>query len=128
MKSIVRLAGLLALFSTLGTAETWSGALVDAKCYGWFRGNSRSSLQFVDRNTAWMISYCAPSLKTGCFEVVPEDGGTFPLDSYGNAQAWALVRKIGRRSILVVQVNGEKKGKDILVSSLTLKRVLRRNS
>ena len=128
MKSVARVAGLLILFSTLGHAAKWSGALVDAKCYAWFRGNTRSTLKFVDRNTAWMISFCAPSLKTGCFELVPEDGGTFPLDTYGNAQAWALVRKIGRRRILVVEVTGKKEGKDVLVSDLRLKRVLRRNS
>jgi hypothetical protein len=128
MKSIIRVAGLLFLFSTLGSAATWSGALVDAKCYAWFRGNTRTTLKFVDRNTAWMISYCAPTLKTGCFELVPEDGSTFPLDSYGNAQAWALVRKFRKRRILVVEVTGVKQGKDVVVSGVKLMRVVRRNS
>lgn len=128
MKSIIRAAGLLAMLSTLASAGTWSGVLVDGKCYAGFRGNTRSSLQFVDRDTAWVIRYCAPRLKTGCFAVVPANGGTFPLDSNGNAQAWALVRKTGKRRILVVEVAGIKKGKDIAVSAIKVMKVLPRDS
>jgi hypothetical protein len=127
LNTIIQVAGLLTMLSTLASATTWSGVLVDGKCYAGFRGNTRSSLRFVDRDTAWMIQYCAPTFKTGCFVVVPVDGGTFPLDSHGNAQAWALVRKIGKRRLLVVEVDGVKKGKDVAVSTIKLTKVLPRN-
>jgi hypothetical protein len=130
MKSVIRVAGLLtmfATFATLGSATTWSGVLADAKCYASFRGDTRSSTQFVERDTAWMIRYCAPRYKTGCFVVVPVDGRTFPLDSRGNAEAWALVRKIGRRRVMVVQVAGVKKGKDVEVSTIKVTKVLPRH-
>jgi hypothetical protein len=127
MKSMILVTGLLTMLSTLGSATTWSGVLVDGKCYAAFKGDTRSSLRYVDRDTAWMIRYCAPRLGTGCFAVVPVDGGTFPLDKNGNAQAWALVRKIGRRRVAVVEVAGIKKGKDIAVSNIKVKRVLPRN-
>jgi hypothetical protein len=130
MKSIIRVAGLLtmfATFATLGSATTWYGSLVDARCYAAFRGNVRSSLMYVDRDTAWMIRYCAPRFKTSSFAVVPIDGRTFPLDKQGNAQASGLVRKIGRRRVMMVQVAGVRKGKDIAVSSVKVTRVLPRH-
>jgi hypothetical protein len=126
MKSIIRVAGLFALLATAGFARTWSGVLVDAKCYAEFKGDTRSSLLYVDRDMSWMIQYCAPSLRTGCFAVVPLDGNTFPLDTQGNAQAWALVRRAGKRPLLWVQVVGEKAGRDVKVNTVRVTKVFRR--
>jgi hypothetical protein len=126
MKSIIRVAGLLVLVATIGCAKTWSGVLVDAKCYAGWRGDTRSSLQYVDRDMSWIIQYCAPRLNTKSFAVVPLDGRTFPLDSQGNAQASALVRKAGKRPLLWVQVVGEKPGRDVRVNRVRVTRVLRR--
>jgi hypothetical protein len=74
-----------------------------------------------------MIRYCAPRYKTSSFAVVPIDGGTFPLDKQGNAQASGLVRKVGRRRVMIVQVAGVRKGKDIAVSTVKVTRVLPRH-
>jgi hypothetical protein len=127
MKLIIRLAGLLGLAGTLGFAATWSGVLVDAKCYADMQGNGRSSLYYVDRDTNWIVRYCAPRFKTARFEVVPVDGSSFLLDSNGNSQASALVRKVGKKRLLVVQVAGVKSGRDIKVNTVKLIRVLRKN-
>jgi hypothetical protein len=127
MKLIIRLAGLLSLAGTLSFATTWSGVLVDARCYASMQGNTRSTLFYVDRDTNWIVRYCAARPKTARFVVVPVDGSSFPLDSNGNAQASSLVRKVGKRRLLVVQVAGVKKGRDIKVNTVKLTRVLRRN-
>jgi hypothetical protein len=127
MKLILRLAGMLGMVATLGFATTWSGALVDAKCYAAFQGNSRSTLYYVDRDTSWMIGYCAPRVKTQSFELVPVSGASFPLDSHGNAQASGIVRKVGKKRLIVVQVAGVRKGKkDVAVSSVKVVKVLPR--
>jgi hypothetical protein len=127
MKLIIRLAGMLGLVATLGFATTWSGSLVDAKCYAAMVGNTRSSMSYVDRDTSWEIGYCAPRFKTKSFELVPVSGASFPLDSHGNAQASAIVRKIGKKRLIVVQVAGIRKGKkDVAVSTVKVVRVLPR--
>jgi hypothetical protein len=126
MKLILRLAGIFGMVATLGFATTWSGSLVDARCYAGFQGSKKSAMHYVDRDTSWVIGYCAPRVRTSSFVVVPVDGGTFPLDSHGNKQASAIVRKVGRRRLILVQVAGVKKGNNVAVSTVKLARVFPR--
>jgi hypothetical protein len=128
MNLITRVAGLLTMVGTLGFATTWSGVLVNAKCYADMQGNTRGSLYYVDRDTSWIVRYCAPSPKTNSFEfVLPLNGSAFPLDSQGNAQASAIMRKIGKKRLPVVQVVGVKSGQQVKVRAVRLMRVLRKN-
>jgi hypothetical protein len=126
MKSLILVAGLLSMLS-IGSAKTWSGVLVDGKCLARLRDNPSATLPFVDRDTEWMVRYCTPSKRTGCFDIVPTDGGTLRLDKHGNAEAWALVRKLGRRRLVQVEVAGVKKGQNIAVTTMKVTRVLNRN-
>ena len=50
-------------------AESWSGALVDPKCYEALERNvnPRDTLIYVDRDTNQEIRYCTPKKKTKLF-------------------------------------------------------------
>jgi hypothetical protein len=120
MKLFIWLAGLLGLGATLGFAETWPGALVDAKCYAAFERNTKQTLFYVDRDIGTEIRYCTPSAKTSSFAVVQEDSLALALDAEGNAQAAELVKKVGRKSPILVDVAGEKVQNTIKVTTLSL--------
>jgi hypothetical protein len=79
---------------------------------------------YVDRDIAEEIGDCVPRFKTHVFEVVQLDEVPIDLDSRGNAQCAALVRKYGKKPLLLVQVVGEKSGHTVKVRSVTVMRVL----
>lgn len=117
MHSIV----LCCLSSALSYAETWSGTLVDSKCYANKERNVNppDTLTSVDRDQNQEIRYCAPSAKTKYFAVVRHDGLSFNLDSVGNAKAAELTRKISKKSRFLVVVTGEMNGHTIKVDSFS---------
>jgi hypothetical protein len=55
MKLILRLAGIIGMVATLGFATTWSGSLVDGRCYAGFQGSKKSAMHYVDRNTSTTV-------------------------------------------------------------------------
>lgn len=121
MAALLRIA-LLACFSAgLSFAGTWSGVLVDARCWG-FRErnvNPRDTLTFVDRDRNLELSFCTPNAKTKSFAVVPEDGVSLALDAAGNAKAAEVVKQANRKSPLVVDVTGEVNKNTIAVASIS---------
>jgi hypothetical protein len=118
----VHLIALLCLSSAPGYAGTWSGTLVDSKCYANEERNvnPNDTLTAVDRDQNQMIRYCAPSAKTKTFAVVRHDGLIFNLDSAGSVKAAELVRKVGKKSRFAVVVNGEVSGHKIKVDSISM--------
>jgi hypothetical protein len=120
----MRLAALLSLSPALSLAGSWSGSLVDSKCYDARERNVNptDTLFNVDRDGNWEIRYCSPSAKTKLFAVVPSDGPSLKLDSAGNAKASELVRQMGRKSHLVVAVTGEITRNTIKVDSISISR------
>lgn len=113
---------LLACFSAaLSFAGTWSGVLVDAKCWGFSERNvnPRDTLTFVDRDRNLEIGMCTPNAKTKAFAIVPPDGVSFGLDAAGNAKATDLVRNSGNKSLLRVNVVGDLIDKTIAVASIS---------
>ena len=128
MTATIRLATLLALSfatSALGLAETtWSGSLVDAKCYGYeeHNVNPTDTLTSVDRDQNQEIRYCSPNPKTRAFVLVQHDGTSFALDSAGNAKAAELVRQSPKKRPFPVAVSGEMSKKAIKVDSISLLR------
>jgi len=114
----MRLATLLMLASTLGFAESWSGLLVDSKCYANEQTNVNKDATTVDRDMNAEIRYCAPDAKTKSFGVVLLDWDSLKFDSAGNAKAAELVRSDGKRSVLDITVTGTQKKDGIGVSSL----------
>jgi hypothetical protein len=107
--TLIRVAALFCLSSALGFAESWSGALVDSKCYGYLECNVNptDTMTYVDRDKNSEIRYCSASAKTKSFAVVLQDGLNFDLDTAGNAKAADLVRSSGKKSLFVVIVTGE---------------------
>jgi len=115
-------AALLCFSSALSFAESWSGALVDSKCYASEERNvnPKDTLIYVDRDTNQEIRYCSPVAKTKSFAIVQYDGLTLNLDTAGNAKAADLVRKGGKKKArFAVVINGEQSRNTIKVDSIS---------
>ena len=125
MKPIDRAAALLGLTATLAFATTWTGPLVDAKCYASLENNTGPDSSYVDRDFTGMIRYCSPRAKTTSFAVVQPGGIPLRLDERGNSQAAELVPNTGKKRILIVSVMGEKIHKTLKVTKLYLVRTIR---
>src|ERR1700733_6465989 len=100
MLFITRVTVLLCSSALLSLAESWSGSLVDSKCYAAEERNVNptDTLTCVDRDGNREIRYCAPSAKTKLFAIVPSVGPAVRLDPTGNAKAAELVRLTGKKS------------------------------
>jgi hypothetical protein len=120
----MRLAALLCLSSVFSFAGSWSGTLVDSKCYDSeeLNVNPTDTSTSVDRDKNLEIRYCSPSAKTKSFTVVQHDGLSFKLDSAGNTKAAELVRKTGGKSLFTVAVTGELNRNTIKVDSISVAR------
>ena len=122
--TLAKFAGLLCLTSAPIFAGTWSGALVDSKCYESRERNvgPNDTLTSVDRDTREEIRYCSATPKTKSFTLVPETGPTFKLDSAGNTKAAQFVQGIGKKTLLVVNVTGAMNKNTIQVDSISAAR------
>jgi hypothetical protein len=87
MALAMRFAVLLCLSSALGRAETWSGTLLDSRCWDFEENNTKAVSIYVDRDRNMEIRFCSPTAKTKSFAVVLPDGMNLKLDSAGNAKA-----------------------------------------
>jgi hypothetical protein len=122
MTLISRLAAVVSITSALGFAASWSGYLVDAKCYSSQQRNARDGLNAVEVDRGFEVKACAPSVKTQSFTVVLDNGESFKLDAAGNANAAGLVRKSIKRSLVLVDVAGEREEGTVKVHSISLVR------
>jgi len=122
MELTLRLAALCCLASALSFAGSWSGWLVDSKCYAALERNKSptDTLSYVDRNKSDEVRYCRPNAKTKSFAVVDQDGLSFNLDASGNAKAAELVRSAGKKSAGGVMVTGELTGNTLKVDSISI--------
>jgi len=118
----MRVAILLLLLAGPGLAASWSGYLVDSKCYAALQRNRnpRDMAPQVDRDMDYQIRYCVPKAKTKAFAIVLEDWSPLKFDPSGNAKAAALVAKIGRKPFLRVNVSGELNNGVITVQSIAV--------
>jgi hypothetical protein len=121
MSHAMRLAVLAALSTAAGFAETWSGPLVDSKCYAAEQRNVNptDTETFVDRDRNYEIRYCSPTQKTKLFAIVGQDGQRLKFDPAGNAKAAELVRNVTKKHVFAVAVSGEMVGKAIKVDSIS---------
>ena len=115
---------LLCLSSAFAYSGTWSGTLVDSKCFAIaeLNVNPTDTLTYVDRDQNQELRLCSAGTKTKSFAIVQHDGVSFNLDSAGNAKAAEIVRKTARKSTLAVVVTGEMSGKAIKVDSISMDR------
>ena len=121
-KKPMLLAVLVYLSSTIGLAETWSGTLVDSRCWGFAENNTKDVSIYVDRDRNMEIRSCSPTAKTKSFAVVLPDGLTLKLDAEGNAKAADLIQKVGKESPVTVGVTGEKNRNTIKADSISIMR------
>jgi hypothetical protein len=118
MKLTSRLALLLTL-ACLSFAASWSGALVDAKCYTSAQQNT-SHGHPGSTDTKRAIRSCSPNENTTLFSVVQRVGMTFTLDSDGNEKARQLVLKEGKKSPFMVDVSGEITQDSLKVNTISI--------
>jgi hypothetical protein len=121
VRAVIPLAILIALSAAPGFARTWTGSLVDSKCYAAMERNANptTTLQDVNRDRLFEIRYCHPSPKTKSFTLVDYDGQSVNLDDAGDAKASALVQSLGKRRYYEVDVTGQLVGKAIQVDSIS---------
>jgi hypothetical protein len=120
---MTRLLAVLSLVSTLGFAESWSGALVDAGCYTREEQNVTNKGDFdTNHDRSFEIRQCSPGAKTTKFAVVDHDGQSFKLDATGNAKAAMLVSDQHLTGRLDVTVSGRKSGETVVADSISANR------
>jgi hypothetical protein len=121
---LMRLTTLACLSATLTLAGSWSGVLVDSKCWGYEERNVNptDTLTYVDRDGNLEIRLCSPSPKTKSFAIVQQDGLSFNLDSAGDAKAADSSGKPGRNLSFTVGITGEMIKHTIKVDSTPMAR------
>jgi hypothetical protein len=119
-----RLAALVCFSSPLSFAGSWSGALVNSKCWTAEERNVNpaDTTTFVDRDRNLEIRFCSPNAKTKSFAIVLPDGLSFQLDAVGNAKAAELIRQSGKGSVFTVAVTGEMIEHTVKVDSISMAR------
>jgi len=106
------------LASGVGFAASWSGALVDAKCFG-SRERNVSHQDPAGRNIRADINQCSPKAKTKEFGIVQDDGSSLTFDASGSQKATEFMRTAGKQSPFKVTVTGERNGNKIKVDSIS---------
>ncbi len=121
MTLTLRLAFLLPIVPVLSLAASWSGALVDGRCFASAQQNvSHGHPGSTDTKRA--IRSCSPTKKTESFSIVEQVGTTFNLDSDGNHKAHALVVKEGKKSPFRVTVTGDMDQETLKVETISMAR------
>src|SRR5579862_599165 len=126
MGNLVRLAvgiaGLLYLAPAGTAARSWSGYLVDSKCYEIEEQNVNPSdtNTYVDRDKDLEIRLCSPNAKTKSFAVVPQDWKMVRFDPAGNAKAAELVHNTAKQRVYLVTIAGEMDRDSLKVDSISM--------
>lgn len=115
---------LVGLCSTPALAGSWTGVLVDGKCYANEESNVNPDDIGVDaaRDRNLEVRYCRPTPHTKSFTLVQPDGQSFVLDAAGNQKAAGIAARAPKKSHLVVTVNGEANRGTIAVTAVSFLR------
>lgn len=105
--------------SQLTFAQSWTGVLVDAKCFQTAQPSYSESDSPATKDANLEIRLCSPKAKTRLFAVVPRNGDAVVLDTAGNAKAAELVHQRTSKGPVFVTVNGEKNNNKVLALELT---------
>ena len=116
------LAALICLAPAPACAKTWSGVLVDSRCYAAEERsvNPNYTYNHAYRDTDQEIRICSPSTKTKSFSVVVHSGFGFKLDPAGSERAAEIVRQMGTKHRVQVTVTGEMSKDGIEVGSISV--------
>jgi hypothetical protein len=122
MRRITLVAALVFFGTATVFAESWTGDLVDSRCYTSQENNVNpfDPVSNVNHDRGYEIVVCRPNARTQSFTVVDSDGRSFQLDSSGNSKVADLVRQADKKSRLLVTVTGEKHKDAVTVDSIAL--------
>jgi hypothetical protein len=103
-------------------AESWTGDLVDSRCYASEENNVNpfDPPSNVNHDRGYEIRVCRPNARTKSFAIVDPDGRTFQLDPSGNNRVAEFVRQTDKKSRLLVTVTGDKCKNTVSVDSISL--------
>jgi hypothetical protein len=107
MALTLRLLLLASLTSALSLAESWSGLLVDSRCYTSSQNNMKAGSHPASTDIGRTLRVCAATARTRAFAIVQHDGTSVGLDADGNQKAHELVMKRGKMSQYEVNVTGD---------------------
>ena len=113
----MRIISLVLLSSALSFAGTWSGTLVDARCWGYLK--HKSAVSPAERNQNQDVRQCSPKAKTKSFAVLTPEGNALGLDAAGHARAELTEAAQGKAPIKVVVTGEQHTKKSIQVSSIS---------
>jgi hypothetical protein len=116
----MRVATLLLCASALGFAGSWSGFLVDSRCYASRQNNVSRNTTTVTRDMDMDIRFCSPGAKTREFAVVLNDWQSLKFDPAGNERASELVQRAPKRSVFRIAVSGVLNKKTLKVGSISV--------
>ena len=106
-RSNLRINCLLFLFPALGLAGTWTGVLVDSKCYDTAARNVNPWEPYHDQS--YDVRLCRPTGRTKVFAIVQGDWTRLKLDPSANTQAAEVVRNSDKKKhYWGVVITGEK--------------------
>lgn len=115
MRSRLAISLFVCLTPMLGLAESWSGVLVDSKCYDSAARNVNPREPYRDQ--ALDVRLCNPTPRTKTFAIVQADWLRLKLDSSVNAEAAELVRA-NKKTYLGVVITGERNKDTVQVQSI----------
>jgi len=114
MRRILTMCAVVAVFTTLALAESWTGKLIDASCADQAKGDQQK------------MATCDPTSATTAFALVAS-GKTFKLDDAGNAKAAEALKSRADRAAnpstpqstsVTAKVTGTKEGDALKVEAI----------
>jgi hypothetical protein len=99
-------AVLFVLFASSGFAASWSGYLVDSKCWDSRQSNVSIDSPTVSRDMREDVVYCSPTDDTRAYAVVLSDWSRLRFDGGGNTAALQFVLTHGEEKMQRVTVDG----------------------
>jgi hypothetical protein len=123
----MRFASLLFCLSTVGFAGTWSGYLVDSRCYADERNNVTWDDNSFGDDMSMEVRECVATSKTKHFAIVLSDWTMLKLDAAESARAAAIAHNVAPKSATTycVTVVGVRRKDTILASPVTTASVRR---
>jgi hypothetical protein len=120
MKLARHLAALVFIAATASfAAGSWSGYMVDSKCYESLHRNTAST-STVDRDMTWIIRRCPPNVKTKSFGVVLKNWQIFTFDPIGNTKAAEILHSNAKQSVYQIKVAGDMDKTILRVDSISM--------
>lgn len=121
MARIVWLSAFFCLVAMPGIGKSWSGVLVDSKCFTSMDHNRGDIPSFVNWDINGAIQFCSPTMKTHSFAVVQPDGTSIKLDSNGNERSRTLLDN-NKHSLYIVKLDGEEDRHMVRVKTISVLR------